>query len=263
MNRKGNSFEKFIKRVGIWLIAIASTIAVAAGGVYVYYFSWMPSESHERWAQFGDFMGGTLNPVFGFISLLAILITLFVQARELSHSTEALKDQGDSLRIQAFENTFFSLVKLFNDSIYNVTMAESNEPGFRGYAVFRKLKERLQHSYDFTKPRMATSDEVEVIKAAYTKFYSQNHEYIDTYLRNIRQIIEFVQERCPYGNAQYINMLLAQLSAHQLLLIFYHVYVHPDFSSRNFLKESGFFSSLPDSILLDPDLHREIREGVL
>ncbi|MBB3185497.1 putative membrane protein [Halomonas fontilapidosi] len=261
MNKKSNSFEKFVKTVGIWLISVALLIAIIASSVYIYYFSWMPSSSHEKWAQFGDFMGGTLNPVFGFISLLAILITLFVQARELSHSTEALQDQGESLRVQAFENTFFSLLKLFNESIYNFSIAENNEPDFKGYAVFRKLGERLDHAYKLSNSRMRQSDEIEVIKSAYSKFYSHNHEYVDIYLRNVRQIMLFVKDRCPYHKKQYLDMFLAQLSNHQLLLVFYHAYVSPDFVSKDFLKENEFFSPLPSSMLLSK-LHANIKDEV-
>ena len=76
----------------------------------------------------GDFLGGVLNPILSFFSLLALLFTLRLQRRELTATMEELKkstvaaesnvrlftEQIAAQRLDAFENTFFSLLKLFN-----------------------------------------------------------------------------------------------------------------------------------------------------
>lgn len=79
----------------------------------------------------GDYFGGMLNPVFGFLSLLALLYTINIQLKalkiqseelkltreeleatreELSRSAEAQEESSKIFRQQQFESTFFSLL---------------------------------------------------------------------------------------------------------------------------------------------------------
>ena len=50
-----------------------------------------------EWGQIGDFFGGVLNPLFGFTSLFALLVTIAYQARSLRVSSEELKLSRDEL----------------------------------------------------------------------------------------------------------------------------------------------------------------------
>jgi hypothetical protein len=52
-------------------------------GVVSYYVEYFPDlvVKHDVWGQFGDFFGGILNPVFGFVSLILITVNLWVQDR--------------------------------------------------------------------------------------------------------------------------------------------------------------------------------------
>jgi hypothetical protein len=92
-----------------------------------------PSSNPEHWGQFGDFLGGTLNPILAFASFMALLYTIRLQIKQLKlsadelsatrteleasriaqqGSSESLKVQLEKLDIQSFEATFFSLLQL-------------------------------------------------------------------------------------------------------------------------------------------------------
>ncbi|OGO74589.1 MAG: hypothetical protein A2203_04890 [Chromatiales bacterium RIFOXYA1_FULL_46_5] len=92
-----------------------------------------PSSNPEHWAQFGDFLGGTLNPILAFASFLVLLYTIRIQTKQLKlsadeltatrkeleasriaqqGSSDSLKVQLEKLDIQSFEATFFSLLQL-------------------------------------------------------------------------------------------------------------------------------------------------------
>lgn len=49
-------------------------------------------ENRDKWGVFGDYVGGTLNPVLAFLSFLALLFTIALQSRELKISNETLKE---------------------------------------------------------------------------------------------------------------------------------------------------------------------------
>jgi uncharacterized membrane protein len=73
------------------LLVIAGLALVGVVCWYTWNFGPAPSSSHEVWGQFGDYLGGTLNPIFGFLTLVAIVMTLAVQARQLEVSVEQLR----------------------------------------------------------------------------------------------------------------------------------------------------------------------------
>lgn len=86
-----------IGRSLVILVSIAIALC-AALIVYLFYsstFSGPIAVDHSRWTEFGDFVGGTLNPVFGLLSLIAILVALLLHSKELSHSSSALEEQSE------------------------------------------------------------------------------------------------------------------------------------------------------------------------
>lgn len=58
------------------LLAMIATLAVLAVWIYRSTFGSVLSTSHEKWGQFGDFIGGVLNPFIGFFTLVALIATV-------------------------------------------------------------------------------------------------------------------------------------------------------------------------------------------
>ncbi len=91
----------------------------------------------------GDYYGGLLNPIFGFLSLMALLYTIVLQSRELSLSRQELEETKTEVRRsadaqeksekalngqlalqakQSFETTFFNLISLHNSILNSLTV---------------------------------------------------------------------------------------------------------------------------------------------
>ncbi|TCS32906.1 hypothetical protein EDC30_11917 [Paucimonas lemoignei] len=80
-----------------WVIGSALAFIVLA---YVMYFSRFHggfSEKQDVWGQFGDFIGGTVNPLLSFLSLIALIFTVVLQTRQLEHSREELANSKAEL----------------------------------------------------------------------------------------------------------------------------------------------------------------------
>ena len=113
--------EEFITKylgrlmLAVVLGAIAAVLVVV--GAYTFTFTGSLLPKQDVWGQFGDFMGGTLNPILSFMALLALLLTIILQSYELrltrqemelsriaQQKTEvALADQANTLREQLTE----------------------------------------------------------------------------------------------------------------------------------------------------------------
>ena len=109
---------------------------VSVFGVYSIFFKdFSFIADTEKFGQFGDFIGGTLNPILAFLSFMALLYTIKIQIDELKLSreeleatrkelegsriaqqeqSESLKLQNQATKLQMFENTFFKMLDLDN-----------------------------------------------------------------------------------------------------------------------------------------------------
>ena len=116
-------------------VAAITTIII----VFVFYFDnfglTLSTNSKTDWGVFGDFVGGTLNPLLSFLGLIALLFTIALQSKELALSKEELKLTREELARSAsaqeeinktqarqqFENTFFALLDQHNKLLEKLT----------------------------------------------------------------------------------------------------------------------------------------------
>ena len=183
----------------LWIIvgvSIFATLLVIGG--YAHKFGGPLSAQHELWGQFGDYVGGLLNPIFGFLALIGLLLTIALQSRELRNSTielqnssRALHLQNESIREQTFESAFFSLIRFQNDIVKDIDIrgdtadASGLTVGRDCFKVFyRRLKKRFQ-TYD-------AEDPLHQIDQAYLIFFEVNQADIGHYFRHLYHIIKFV-----------------------------------------------------------------------
>ncbi|MCY4026057.1 MAG: hypothetical protein OXH75_07045 [Acidobacteria bacterium] len=101
-------------RFSIVIVSVAILILLISIYPYVATFGRALSAHPSRWGQFGDYIGGVLNPSISLLALLALLYAIHVQSRELGNSTRELEnsvrvltEQSASLKLQNFERTFF------------------------------------------------------------------------------------------------------------------------------------------------------------
>ncbi len=105
-----------------------NTFVIALITIFVVIFSYVFnfhahnfSENSGDWGTFGDFFGGTLNPLLSFLALIILLRTFAMQKEELNVQRQELKETKEILKIQTktqvkqqFESTFFALLNVHN-----------------------------------------------------------------------------------------------------------------------------------------------------
>ena len=92
------------------------------------------SNDPATWGTFGDYLGGTLNPIISFLAFIGLLYTIHQQAQEMQATREELKQAAEQQRQQVeqqsrqskifnlrqFESTFFSLLNQHNKIIEKI-----------------------------------------------------------------------------------------------------------------------------------------------
>lgn len=159
------------------LIWLAIFLLLTALFLYFTHFSGNLSNTQSAWGTFGDYMGGTLNPLFALLSLFAIIYTIRIQTEELEltrgemkksnksqeEQSLSLKKQNAFIEQQTFENTFFKLLQY-----HNVLIEQLNE---------------LLEKPEMRDVLLANSEE---------SFQKYNKGTIKTYFMTLYQILKFV-----------------------------------------------------------------------
>ncbi len=225
LEEKNSSKLKFLN----WILVVA--ILLFIGLLVIYYFNIFPLDATEKgkWGTFGDFIGGTLNPLFALFSLFAIIYTIKIQTKELELSREELEatrkelegsriaqqEQSESLilqnqatKLQIFENTFFQLNNIFSNARLNLN-----------YELRRPFKESIVFSSAGT-----ISFFLEQLKKhnSYDIFNNKYEKYSGIYTGQIYQILKFVNDSNIGNKQRYVNIFRAQFTKDELEFLFYH-----------------------------------------
>ena len=233
--------------------------------VFVYYkyifFDFKIDSNVEHFGQFGDFIGGTLNPILAFLSFMALLYTIKIQTDELKLSreeleatreelkgsriaqeeqSESLKLQNEATKLQIFENTFFKLTELFLGTKNSLSFyIENEDKNISGYSAFNKIFKALKGSPNYDD-------------------FNEKFEFITgIYFGQIYQILKFINESDIQNKQRYVNIFRAQFTKNELEFLFYHCL--GTIGKRRFKKlveDYEFF----EHIILNEDIEKQLLE---
>jgi len=77
-------------------------VLIVLGGSVVFYLIHFPnglSDKQSVWGQFGDFVGGLVNPIIGFFTIWLLAVSLRQNHKALSQANEALRQARSELEL--------------------------------------------------------------------------------------------------------------------------------------------------------------------
>lgn len=224
---------------------------------------------------FGD-MFGAVNALFSGLAFGSLIYTIFLQRHELRLQREELgltrkelkgqklqlSAQNEVMKIQNFENTFFQMLKLLND-IINAIDIQSNDKVTRGRDCFVIFLRRLEYEHHKYKKDLNYSDRsvLDLIKLGYRDFYLIRQGEVGHYYRTLYNIIKFIKESKVKNKTFYTNLVRAQLSNQELVLMFYNCL--SDHGSEKFkplIEEFSLLKNMSADSLMDKVNHYSLYE---
>lgn len=203
-------FEK-IARYLIWTGLVA-----VVGSAFIYFaaFREHPVGETGDWGAFGDFVSGIAGTALAGATLVAVALTLSLQARELDASRRVLRDQARTLNKQTFEATFFQLLQRF--TTISAPLHEKSTFDFFRTAVVRQF-------VDSHRPNRR-EDLLGAFQNAYAETYGDYEDSMAVYFRTLFHLIKVVEKASisPQDKADYISLIRAQLSTHELVVLFFN-----------------------------------------
>lgn len=145
MNIEKTRHANSISAIAKWISGVAVAFLLTVLAFYFANFNNGLSSDQATWGTFGDFLGGTLNPLFSLLALLALLVTIVQQREalnisstelkltreELEKSSAALNDQVQHMRMEIELNDINRLIDKISSRI-NTNFNENRLGKIRG-----------------------------------------------------------------------------------------------------------------------------------
>jgi len=99
-------------------IGVAGLAVVFILAPYIEIFNGDYSKNSDDWGNFGSYIGGTLTPIISFLTLLAILVTIWFQRKLIQLQMDMIHQQDNQIR-QLEASVNFERVNAHKQSILN------------------------------------------------------------------------------------------------------------------------------------------------
>lgn len=191
---KGNKPNRLLWILGG--IAVAAFIFVLER--YINNFKTFPiANDSATWGTFGDYLGGTLNPIISFLALIGLLYTIHQQAQEMKATREELKQaaeqqrqqveqqsrQSEIFNLQQFESTFFSLLEQHNKVVERIEV--------------ESIYEELHNIYNKKIDQITTRIPSEELSNSHAIKSINQHYELKSYFNLLFQILKFISISLP------------------------------------------------------------------
>lgn len=183
-----------------------------------------------------------LNALFSGLAFWGVIYAILLQRSELQlqrnelkltrgevrGQKEQLETQNATLKQQRFENTFFSLVNLFNNVVNSIEIRGAPRLGdppsviAKGRECFECFYGDFQREYARLKDQSPNFELLNLCVEAYDRFADQRQASVGHYFRTLYNIIKFIETSDVANKQLYVNIVRAQLSSSELNLLFYN-----------------------------------------
>lgn len=230
-----------------WLLigGVICTVLVYAG--FLIFLTWPIGElSISNSGVFGDSFG-LLTSLFSGLAFAGLIITIVMQRdelalqrqelnltrEELSGQKQEMQAQNETLKVQRFENTFFKMLEFLENCRHDVFYQGFQRPSVEGRDAIKSLYEAFTNGFlcswiqdnDFNQKRVFKEEckSLEGISKQYSNFYIKYGDELGQYYRTLYNLLKLV-DRADFIEDQsvYTNLVRAQLSRYELLLLFYN-----------------------------------------
>lgn len=240
-----------------WILIIAVCLFI---GLIIAYFSFIISQEDtvkSNWGTFGDFIGGTLNPIFALFSLFAIIYTIKIQTKELELSreeleatrkelegsriaqqeqSESLKLQNQATKLQMFENTFFKLFEQHNEMLDNC---------YNSHGIISILNYQSNRVNDVGEVLKDANKNELIDNFRYT---NQHNNAVKNYFMVLYQLLKFIDIQCIKNNFDakfFTNMVRAILDNEILKALAINIVAYKDFAQyKKYVERYELFEHL-------------------
>lgn len=245
-----------------WAFAIPAGIAAYSIYRYVKAFGSEASKTQEIWGQFGDFVGGIVNPVVGLVTIVLLILTLQSQRKEL-------QEQRSQAAVQGFEQTLNSWMSHYREAVYQTDYLKQDGVDKTRLVGLRALeavvwsnkaptmdeivKSISPPSYSLDSPMQAMLRESGIASKPsswWASVYKDNEPHLAMLLRTLYTLIRWVDDHEALSWRQkweYVSIIRARLSTPELIMLFFNETTNRGKRFTAYVDRYALLDNLPDA----------------
>lgn len=176
---------------------------------------------------FGDSFG-VLTALFSALAFGGLIIAIYFQKRDLGLTQKELDETRLEMRRQHRENNIFQLLRLHSGIVDGLDVKVKKDKETvdvaTGRDCFDRFYQKLRSRYTDKKRRWSNMEPAEKLRESYQNFWKNWQKDLGHYFRTLYTIFKFLKES-EFGEEDrklYANIVRAQLSDYELIIIFYN-----------------------------------------
>lgn len=266
-----NHSETYKKRYRISLIAavILALIGLVVAGWGITRFS----KDAAGLSGLGDFLAGTVGPLWSVAGLLIVFVAFLAQRQQLEMQKEMIINTAKEVALQRLSSTFFELLRSHHTIVSNMViyrhgpllgnalsgMTHSTRFETRGRECLSAFLSELGADIRGQLKKYGSDESsFQMLESTYSGFYKSNEASLAVYFGNLYSLLHVIRLIHPDERSIYTSIVQACLSGTELALLFYHSYLAPQetvnsMPLRRVADELRFFERADLSRLLSPN----------
>lgn len=188
----------------------------------------LPSMSLQNLANFGDSFN-VLTSLFAGLAFAALYYSINMQLKEFY-------EQKQILRNQEFDNKFFQMMGMLNN-----IKSQLKIDRFQGIGVFNILHKKLtseikqRQEEDINWEGTNVENKIVYFQECFTEFNADYDTSFKYYFLNLFQVFKYIDDACEDDKKKfYANIIRAQLSKDELILLAYNAIGVQNFTSNKY-----------------------------
>lgn len=208
---------------------IAGGLALVLVLGYVFAFKSLPlNERPDAWGQFGDYIGGLLNPLISLFTLVVALSVWRLQKTELLETRKAIEEQGKTAEQQRREQRFFDFLTIYRSTVDSIEFEVHTRSdaliALKGKRAFKHLTtddyrnpfSEIAGLFDTGRWEMwFASEKIALAQAS----WDNNSPVLDHYFRLVFTLLREAEPTLKDDCWRYMKLLRAQLSRDEINLL--------------------------------------------
>ncbi|AYM90050.1 hypothetical protein D9980_05340 [Serratia sp. 3ACOL1] len=214
----------------------------------------------EELGQFGD-SWGFLTSIFSAMAFIGVLLNNRMQVSSFKEARKTYSEQARFMRVQQFESSLFQMLSLLQDIISDMDIFGKKDRKGRDCFKFIYLVDLKKGFTSFAMKERESNILNEKFSSVYKtnlghfygKIYKKRQQDLGHYFRFLFNIFRFISEsELNSGEKKkYANIVRAQLSNYELLMLFYNCIYAEGQAFERYAIEFMIFDNMPISELLD------------
>jgi hypothetical protein len=171
---------------------------------------------------------------------------------ELEGQKQQMIEQNKTLRQQRFESTFFQMLNLHHQIVNAIDFP---------HPVNTKGRDCFKHIYEkrfiIMCRNIKNNERIDFFGIGrtileYEKIFRENQSDFGHYFRNLYTITKFIHSSDTEDKQRYADILRAQLSSHELLLLFYNgLSDYGNIKFKPLIEKYALLKNMPQQVLIE------------